>query len=145
MAYSGNPADSDDDETRFWMGDVGLTDAESDMNDDEIAFMLTIFSDPKMAAFNLLGPLLARLADQVDKTVGDLSIKASQKFTHYTKMMTLLQTAISISSPVEMYMAGQSKAELLADEQDTDLPDPDFRRDDMSYTKTLTDSQRLSG
>lgn len=143
MPYSGNPADSDDDETRFWMGDVSLTDP--DLNDNEITFMLSIFPDPKMAAFNLLGPLLARLSDLVDKKVGDLSIRSSQKFDHYTKMKTLLDTAISISSPVEMYMGGQSEAELLSDKQDTDLPDPDFRRNDMSFTEGTTDAERSSG
>lgn len=89
-SYSGNPASSDLDLARFYIGDTDVNTPL--MQDEEISFMVTSKGSARAAAPDLCAAIMAKLAMDVDYTIGPESVKASQRFKAYQELMKTLKT-----------------------------------------------------
>lgn len=121
--YSGNPADSDKDAVRFWIEDTAATFA---LTDEEIAYVLTIYPNPMAAAAACARALAAKYAKLVDKEVGDLKIKYSQRGTAYLALAERLEAQSGLVGLVP-YGGGISIADMQAVDLDSDRPAPPIR------------------
>lgn len=88
--YSGDPSTSNTDAVRFLVGDTGPVNFE--MQDEELAYLLTINSSPLSAAAAAADALCARFASQVDELTGDIQRKCSQRAEAYGKLAEKLRT-----------------------------------------------------
>lgn len=140
-SYSGDPSTSDRDKVRYLIGDTDATDQQE--SNEEIAWLLTIQSDPFLAAALACEMLVSRYARLVDKTVGDLSISYSQRQDAYRKQADKLRqeaaltTASTIAAP---YAGGISQSDKEIDTTDTDRTDPAIFKGMHDYQKPLGDS-----
>lgn len=94
--YSGDPASSDRDEVRFLIGD---TDANNQLlSDEELDYLIATNPDQGSAYSNYKAAAQASLATAakfsqlMDKTVGSLSIRYSQKQGSYIALAERLMT-----------------------------------------------------
>lgn len=126
-SYSGDPSTSDLDAVRFWIGDTDQADQL--VQDEEIDFLLGRYSDPLAAAAHAAEALAAKFARLVDKTLGDYSVKLSQKVEHYRQLAKSLDDMakgkLKLVSP---YAGGISISDKMAQERDRDRVKPRFRR-----------------
>ena len=77
-SYSGNPADSDKDAVRFCIGDTD--ESECLFSDEEIQYLLTTSGSVSSASIRALDKLCAKYLRCADETVGQVSVKWSQRF-----------------------------------------------------------------
>jgi hypothetical protein len=87
--YSGDPTNSEVDQVRFLIGDIGPTDWL--LSDDEIRFLLTLDDDPVIVAAMAAEGIGSRYAGKGSKTVGDLSIDFTQKAKGYYDLAAALR------------------------------------------------------
>lgn len=87
-SYSGNPALSAKDRVRYLIGDVDSDDQKQ--TDEEIAWLLTQSPSVYDAASIACEAIAAKYANLMDKTVGSLSIRYSQKHTQYLTLSAVL-------------------------------------------------------
>lgn len=128
--YSGDPAASNKDAVRFLSGDTST--GSQKLTDSEIAWALSQESDDTYRAAALtLDALASKKSDEADMSVGDLSIKASQKADSYTKKAKSLR-ALSIGRGVSIFAGGISETRKAAVETDTDRVEPFFTRNDFN-------------
>lgn len=127
MPYSGDPSTSPNDELRFILGD---TDPNNPLfTDEEIQYMLDTAGSVYGAALLGCNSLIARYAGEVSRTIGSLSVSASDKMKHY---ITLRDTIKSGAARAALpYAGGISKSDKLAREEDTDRVQPFFTRDGL--------------
>jgi hypothetical protein len=127
--YSGDPSDSDRDAVRFL---TGLTDSDDQrINDEELDWLLGQNDDDVFltaaAAARAVG---ATYADQVDKTVGDLSLKYSQRADKFKELAAALdkQATSQVGHPtlssLLAYAGGISATDKKARSSDSDYPPP---------------------
>lgn len=121
--YSGNPAASDRDAVRFWIEDTAEPFA---LSDEEIAYVLTIYPSPMGAAAACARALAAKYAKMVDKEVGDLKLKYSQRYTAYIALADRIEAQDGMIG-IMPYGAGISVADKLAVDLDSDRPAPPIR------------------
>lgn len=121
--YSGNPADSSKDAVRFWVEDTAAPFA---LTDEEIAYVLTIYPSAQGAASACARALAAKYAKLVDKEVGDLKIKYSQRQKAYLDLADRLDSQDGLVGLMP-YAAGISIADKDAVDADTDRPVPPIR------------------
>jgi len=89
--YSGDPQTSDKDAVRFYCGD---TEEEFGLlQDEEIEYILNSQKRPdvKLAAIKACEQILAKLAKQVDYTIGPETVKASQRYKAYEGILRRLK------------------------------------------------------
>jgi len=126
FTYTNAPATDTTDAVRFLIGD---TVSPGDLSDEEIAFLLTTYSDNVgRAAMAAVSALIAKFAKDVDKQVGDLRIFSSQKVRAYERARQYLESILNVYAPLEIYAGGLSYDEQESDDLDTDLPQSFFRR-----------------
>jgi len=121
--YSGNPAASDRDAVRFWIEDTAAPFA---LTDEEIAYVLTIYPSAMEAAAACCRALAAKYAKMVDKEVGDLKLKYSQRGTAYLALADRLDAQAGLVGLMP-YGGGISIADMQAVDLDSDRPAPPMR------------------
>lgn len=122
--YPGDPNGSDLYKVRFLVGDTDSTDKQ--LSDEEILWMLSEYSTVRKAAAECARALAGKYARNADKAVGDLRISASQRSKHYNDLaVSLALQALLVATPS---YGGVSVSDKQANEQDTDLVSPSFRR-----------------
>lgn len=82
--YSGNPGDSDLDAVRFTLGDTGPDSFV--LTDPEIQYLIDTHSSVAAAAAEGAQSLAASYGAKADKSVGDLSIRYSDRREYYLKL-----------------------------------------------------------
>lgn len=98
--YSGNPKDSELDSLRFILGD---TEAQDPMfTDEELLFLLDKHPGAlAKAGLEACTRMIAKLARQVDYTIGPESVRASQKLDNFLRLKEELSAdEIPLSGPV---------------------------------------------
>jgi hypothetical protein len=135
--YSGDPASSPKDETRFLSGDTISTDPL--VSDEEIAWAIAKFTSTQIAAAACCRSIAAKFARQADTTNASLSISASQRSKAFLDLAKKLDpSGLSDSSPGEPYpyFGGLSHAEKDTLSQDVDAVQPNFKigQDDFPGT-----------
>lgn len=137
-SYSTDPGSTPKDSVRFLIGDTKSTAQE--LSDEEILWLLSKEGTPEQAAARAAEILASKYASLVDKTVGALSISASQRFDHFTSLSSRLRatTTALLSAP---YAGGISVADKDVAESDTDRVAPSFSRDMMKYQDTYDETE----
>lgn len=93
--YSGDPSTSPKDLARFYCGD---TDSNAPLlSDEEINYQVTTRGSAQAAAPIICVSIMAKLARQVDYTIGPERVQASQRFKAYKELVAQLR-ALWISS-----------------------------------------------
>lgn len=107
---------------------VGDTDTNLQLiSDEEITFNLTQFSNVYRAAAQTAEDIAATFAQQCDTTnTGDLSVKASQRFQHYTKLAQTLRTRAA-RGVATMKVYGSQTANVDTLDTDDSLVQPKFK------------------
>ena len=86
--YSGDPSASDVDAVRFLVGDTD--DSGFVLSDSEINFLLTTEGSIYAASAQAALTMAAAFGRKADKSVGDLSIRYSDRREHYLELSTQL-------------------------------------------------------
>lgn len=92
--YSGNPADSDLDAVRFMVGDVD--DDNFILSDPEVQYLIDNSASAIMAASEAATMIAANFGRKADKSVGDLSIRYSDRREHYMNLAKTLDGKASV-------------------------------------------------
>lgn len=130
--YSGDPATSDLDAVRSLVGDTELaSDGTLLATDEEVLWALATEGNYYRAAALVCESIGLRLAPRggvASKKVGDLTIsyQAGSSTTDWSARATRLRLRANLSSTPEA--GGISRTEKIANEDDTDLTTPSFRR-----------------
>jgi hypothetical protein len=82
--YGGDPSANTKDEVRFLLGDT--VQADPQVSDEEIAYLLGKWPDPYTAAAQGAAALSATYSRLIDRTVGTLSISYSQKSQQFAQL-----------------------------------------------------------
>lgn len=127
--YSGDPSSSNRDAVRFAIGDTDSTDEQ--LSDAEIAYLLAEHGNVYAAAQEAVRNLLAKFARLVDKSVGDLKISYSQRLAAYRALLDRLGERQLLEHGT-IYAGGVSQARKDIVEDDDDLVQANFRRDQFS-------------
>ncbi len=130
FTYSGDPSASNKDQVRFLVAD---TDATSPvLSDEEINWIISECSSSiPRAALAAAEEVLSRLARQVDKSVGDLRISASQRHAQYKETVARLRK--KAGRGIVPFAGGISKADKETRAEADDRVEPAFTRDLHSF------------
>jgi hypothetical protein len=132
-SYSGNPSTSDKDAVRYLSGDTDTTDQLA--TDEEILWVLTQYPDVYTAAAIVCESIAAKLGTQVDKSIGSLSVSASQRAAAFRKQATTLR--LNSNASAEVFVGGLSISAKQTLNEDTDAVQPSFRfNQDDNYRST---------
>ena len=134
MSWTYEPGASSKDKVRLLIGDTDS--AHRQMQDEELAFFLGESSSIYVAAGEACKALAALYARQVDKEVGDLKVRASQRQKHYLDLAKQLRSRASRA--VLPSAGGISVSDMQAAESDTDRVVPSFRRGQHDYYTSST-------
>lgn len=128
--YSGDPTSSARDQLRYRIGD---TDQSSPLlSDEELDFELAeVSGSVARAAPSAAEEILSRFARQVDKSVGDLRISASQRHAQYARTVAKLKK--SLRRGAAPWAGGISVSDKESRAADTDSVEPAFSRDLHSF------------
>jgi hypothetical protein len=121
--YSGDPATSAKDTVRFWVQD---TNSPWKIQDAEILYILTQFTNPMLAAANIARSLAAKYAAMPSKRVGDFQISWGELAKNYLMIAENLQ-AQGQTLNVIPYSGGISRADKAQVRANTDRVVPPFR------------------
>jgi len=127
--YSGRPSTSSRDKVRFLVGDTCEDDQQ--VGDDEIAFALSEYTEPMLAAALIARHLAAKYSRLVSKSVGDVSSSCDQKAKAYLEIAKALDpSCVTLSSSMRALpsFGGRSLSEKETFDEDTDAVQPSFRR-----------------
>ncbi len=128
--YSGDPANSPNDEIRFEIGDTECASAL--ISDEEIAFYVDQGGPTLYAASKAADVLAVSFAQKVDEKIGGTTLSNSQLTKNYRDMAKRLRVRAGYSEtailPVAMFVGGISDDRKEVDRADTDLVQPDFRK-----------------
>lgn len=90
--YTDKPATNMKDQVRFLCGD---TDENAPLlTDGEIDFLLLSKGSPQSAAAEACVSIMAKLAREVDYTIGPESVSASKRFEHYKELHSKLSKSV---------------------------------------------------
>jgi len=123
------PIATDLDRVRFFTGDTVETDHL--IQNEEIAYVLTLYSDVKMAAACILRALAARCSRDTNVSVGEVSVSGSNRAANWLLMAKDLDP-LGITTGAAMVLpifGGISLAEKETYEEDDDAVQPWFTRD----------------
>jgi hypothetical protein len=126
--YTGDPASSATAKVRFLSGDIDTTDQL--LSDEEIAWLLTVWPDPFIAAAQALEAIVAS-GRLVDKKIGDLEIKASTRATSLLALAKNLRTRAGRGGLP--YAGGLSISDKKVYRDDTDIPTPAFEEGQFDH------------
>lgn len=129
-SYTGNPADSNKDQARFYLQDTDVNDQL--MTDEELNFLISTEGSPISAALRGAEILLARFANCVDETVGGVSVKLSQKMDQYKKLRDDLRKRIAIGYAIP-FAGGLDYSQKHSVETNDDRVEPFFTRDSGDF------------
>ena len=122
--YTASPGTVPLDRVRFEIGDTNS--ASPLLVDAEIQFLLDRNNGFALAAAaEACYAIAAKLATQVDVSVGKLSVRASQRAEWYTARAKQLAT-LAGGHKVRIYVGGRSWSERIAPHQDPDRIEPAF-------------------
>jgi hypothetical protein len=140
-SYSGDPGGSESDQVRFLIGDTVTADQQ--LTNEEIAWLILNEGSPVRAAIKGAESLSAKYARQVDKTVGNLSLSASQRSKRYAELAKQL-TDQYITRGTSLPWAGAISRDDKNERQlDGDRTDPFFEREMMPYRNDTTYSNSM--
>jgi hypothetical protein len=130
--YSGNPASSSLDAVRFLTGDTVQTESWT-LNNEEINYLIGLSpTNVYLAAARAAEAVVSKFGSmQQSKTIGDLSISWSNRFTQFQEVARSLKARATLTS-VAVYVTGMSQAEKADANADTDRIAPAGRIDGMS-------------
>lgn len=111
-------------QVRLLIGDTSSSDYL--LRDDDISFFLANRGTVYSAAVASCRAIAARFGRLVDKSVGPLSLSASQKYDHYVALASQLQDDMAIAGGAQVYVGGISRDDKLTVEQDDDRVSPAF-------------------
>lgn len=138
--YSGDPRSSALDQVRFYIGDTDPNDKQ--LGDEEILFLISERDSIYAAASIACLGLVARYAREVTRTVGDLSVQASERQKHYQELHEHFASQVGESGGMTPYVnaapyvGGISDSDRRAQEADTDRVDPAFEQGKMDFPGT---------
>jgi len=122
FTYTGNPDASIIEQIRWEIGDTDSTNPK--FQDAEIQYAYDQEHSIYAASARLCEQLATKYADQVDRSLGPLSVKLTQKIDFYTKRAKELRLhGAKYATP---YVGGVSKDKEELFEDDTDLIQPYF-------------------
>lgn len=125
-SYSNNPDASAKDQTRFLIGDTDICDQL--LSDEEINWALkTYCGSPLNASIRLAEAMIAKYSRLVDETVGQVSIKYSQRLAGFQALQGLLQNRLAMEDATP-YAGGISRSDKRTQEMNTDRVRPDFTK-----------------
>lgn len=129
--YSENPGTSTRDAVRFAIGD---TDAQDPLLwDEEIDFAIAEHGTVLGASQACVRAIVAKLAKEMDRTVGALSASFSQRHEHYKELLVTISSQVSESLGAP-YAGGISTTDKQAQRSDQD-------HDELRYvTKGMMDN-----
>lgn len=129
-SYSGNPASSALDQVRFLVGDTDTTDQL--LLDAEITSLITEYPNPYLAGAACCEQLAAKFSREVNKSIGHLSVSAGERAKAYLVLAKTLRKR-SRAKGLVPYIGGRSQSDKIADAQDADAVQPNFRigQDDL--------------
>jgi len=128
--YTGDPAANTRDEVRFLVGDTDKDDAL--VQDEEINYAIGVESSTLRAAVRVSRAIAAHYARAVEKQVGDLKIKAGEKYKNYLDIMKALEEEAAGSIPgASPFAGGISTSQKETQENNSDRVAPYFSRDMM--------------
>jgi hypothetical protein len=121
-SYSGNPAASDLDAVRFYVGDTNTS--RQLLQDEEVNFTIAEHGNLRMAAAVCADALAALFAREADQRVGDISKSLSQVSKAFERLATKLRKEAGkragVSFPATSIDWKDSRGE------ETDLVQPEF-------------------
>lgn len=128
--------------TRDWIRFViGDTDEDDELlQDEEIDAALSNEGNKYAAAAICADAIAAKFAREADKTVGPLSISASQKGERYLKLADKLRK--QTGRRVAAWAGGISESEKRTAESDTDRVDTSFKRGQFDSMETPSEDSR---
>lgn len=138
-SYSGDPSSSDLDSVRFLVGDTDINDQQ--LQDEEINYLLAQNgNNVYLSAAAAANAIAAKFARLVDKSVGDLKLNFSQRQAAYATLAKELEVkgAQRVGVP---YAGGISLSDKDKDQEDTDLVQPTFKRDQFSFPGNQTENK----
>lgn len=122
--YSGNPAYSAKDQTRYLIGDTNPKDQQ--LSDQEIEWVLSVYNNaPLNAAVRCTETLIAKYARLVDETVGQVKIMFSQRLKGYDQTLTMLSNRLTMEDAAP-FAGGISVSQKQNNLQNSNLVRPDF-------------------
>lgn len=126
--YTGDPASSSKDEVRFLVGDTDKDDQH--VQDEEINYALGVEASTMKAAVRVARAIAAHFARDVEKAVGDLKIKASERYKNYLEIMKALEEEAVVSGlpGAAPFAGGISIAQKETQESDSDRVKPSFSK-----------------
>jgi len=123
---------------RLLIADTNSTDRL--FSDDEIEFFATQEANIYGAASLAATQLQFRFASEADKTVGDLSIKSSQKSVAYEKLAKMYLTKSKDKGSPQIWLGGATISGKNTDRSNDDLVQPAFLREIFDFPKSNTNS-----
>ena len=125
---SSGPGSSDRSWVRLMVGDNTTTPA-NELEDEDIDVLLSDHGSKERAAIAAARALGAKYARKSDKTVGRLSISASQISKNYYELAKELERNLSRTvGGTALYAGGISQSDKDSEEDDTDRVAPAFTR-----------------
>lgn len=124
--YSGDPAYSAKDQTRFLIGDTDPTDPL--LYDQEIIWTLGQYNfTPMMAAIRCCESIIAKFSRMADEAVGQVKINFRQKAQNMRDLQTTLRNRLAMEQAVP-FAGGISVSQKITNWQNTDNVRPDFTK-----------------
>lgn len=125
-SYSGNPATSPVDATRFLIGDTDP--CQWYLQNDEIAYVLAQYNNsPPNAAIPCVYRIIAKLTRLADESVGQVKISYSQKSKAYRVMIQDLRNQIA-TGDITPYAGGIAVSDVINVNCNGNRVRPDFTK-----------------
>jgi hypothetical protein len=126
FSYSGDPANSALDQTRFLIGDTDPDDAQ--LLDGEIKWLLSQYNNtPLNAAIRATETIIVKYSRQVDEAVGQVKINFSQRMKNYQQTLNMLRQRLAMEDATP-FAGGISHSANRLNRQNRDLIRPDFTK-----------------
>ena len=120
--YSGNPGASSKDAVRFYVGDTN--DARELLQDEEIDFTLTEYTNERLAASVCADAIAAKFSSASNQRIGDISKSLSDVSKAFRKLALDLRAQVGKRAAPSFPAASQSWKQ--DQREDTDLVQPAF-------------------
>lgn len=122
MPYGGTT--SNNDTLKFLVGDLSTASSGELISTGKCAQLISMFGGVRAAAPHAARAIAARYADEADKSVGDLSIAASQKSKAYFELARELKSSVLLAGIP--FAGGISRSQKTSVMQNSDRVEPSF-------------------
>lgn len=141
--YSGDPSSSNKDAVRFLIADTDVSD--SFVTDEEILWALSVSSDDiNQAAAIVARALSAKFSTLSDETIGPLQFKYAERAKNYEKIAIRMEKTASNSISLNgIYCGGVDISEKEANESDSSLVQPEFKKGITDYVTDINEETDL--